>query len=332
MKKRRKNWKENNQKIKRYIEAHGYLTHKEIAKATGLGRNTVSRHMQVICQKEEFDKDEKTGRKYFSDWKKNWLETSSLPPIPPNPYIFFTSRLTPEDRKKDSKKIMEGKTEGRKIGAIYICTQQDFERDMLGSVALSFRKEFLYANPYWLRDLFRYALREELIDEKYFSGEREETIEDIPNEELDLLWSRLFGETETFMLVLNINPQELLKWIKGKGKRDLSIALSKDICEDLYREASKLRKQRKEWDKKGLRFGLPSLGKETKLQKQLAKTAIDHNIKKLCLKCQKTYSPNLLECPYCGSKHFTPTSKEIETKREEWEKKLKPLESEGKQK
>lgn len=253
-----KTWKENYDKIKRLLIVQGADSYKEIVEKTGLHRNTVRRYMKGINgieYREKFYRD-RFGRMYI---EPDWIEVASklLPEMQimaENRRVLFVSRLTPEDLKKDQKLIMEGKTKGREIGAVFLFTQPAMKNHISWGLVNLHEREFLHENPYWLRDIFRYALREKIIDEKYFAVEK--NIEDIKNEELDQLWSRLFGETRIFMIAFSINPQELLKWIKGKGRNDLRRALPKEVCTQLYREASELWKQREKWDKRLRSAGL----------------------------------------------------------------------------
>jgi predicted transcriptional regulator len=159
----------------------------------------------------------------------------------------YTYRMHPEDLGKKPNSIMKGETKGRKIGAVYVLTEQGMGEPISCGIVNLHEGEFLHENPYWLRDIFRYALREKLINEDYFSGKKK--FDDIEAKELDKLWSRLFGETRIFMTLFLINPQELLEWIKGEGKNDLKRALPKEVRTQLYREASELWKQREEMEK-----------------------------------------------------------------------------------
>lgn len=258
-------WKKNYDKIKRLLIAEGASSYKEIAEKTRLHRNTVRHYMKSIKGIEYREKlyRDRFGRMYI---EPDWIEVASklLPEIQimtENRRVLFVSRLTPEDLNKDQRLIMEGKTKGREIGAVFLFTQPAMKNPISWGLVNLHEGEFLHENPYWLRDIFRYALREKMIDQKYFSGEK--NIEDIKNEELDSLWSRLFGETRIFMTAFSINPQELLEWIKGKGKNDLRRALPKEVCRELYRKASELWKQRKEWGKR-----LRSLGLEKHYQNE----------------------------------------------------------------
>lgn len=100
--------------------------------------------------------------------------------------------------------------------------------------------------PFLLKHIFRHALRQKLIPEAYFNGEKDITT--IPNDELERLWHDLFGDSKKALITFLINPEKLLEWIKGEGRNDLKRALPKEICRELYDEASELWKEREEWD------------------------------------------------------------------------------------
>ena len=112
----------------------------------------------------------------------------------------------------------------------------------------SLQQLFFDIDPFLLRQIFEHALKEKQISESYFNGEKDLT--EISDEELEKLWHYLFGHSKKAMLTFSINPQKLLEWIKNKGKNDLRRALPKEVCREIYREASKLWKQREEWNKR----------------------------------------------------------------------------------
>lgn len=259
--KQEKQRKENREKIRRFLTVRGANSYKEIAEKTGLHRNTVGRYMKGIKKERKFRRD-RHGTMYIEpDWIEATPKLLRQIFMAENITATYVYRLHPEDLDKDPKSIMEGETKGRKMGAVFLFTQPAMKDPVLWGIINLHEGEFLHENPYWLRDIFRYALREKMVDERYFSGEK--NIEDIENEELDLLWSRLFQETRIFTTAFSINPQELLEWIKGKGKNDLRRALPKEVCRELHQKASQLWKQREEWDRR-----LRSLSLEKHLEKE----------------------------------------------------------------
>jgi hypothetical protein len=102
--------------------------------------------------------------------------------------------------------------------------------------------------PFFLRYIFRYALRENF---DFLKTHREDKgIQGISNEELEGLWHSLFGDSKEVVITFQINPQKLLEWVEGEGRDDFKRALPSEVWSHMHREASQLWKQREEWDKK----------------------------------------------------------------------------------
>lgn len=237
--------RENRQKILSFFQLRGDLTISEAASELHFTRRTVSKHFQRLRQEGFLQKE--GGRYKYS------------------PRIYFEA--TPFD-KKVIEAISQSGTQrtfldvARNVGRAYVAAKTPSENKTLWGIVDPLVTQFFYDNPFWLREIFRYALREKLIDETYFSGEKGLT--ELSGFELNKLWSSLFKNTEVYAIVFAVNPQKLLEWLKTEGgKRHLERALPQKTRIELYRENSKLRKEREEWDKR-----LRSLGLEKHIENE----------------------------------------------------------------
>jgi len=137
--------------------------------------------------------------------------------------------------------------EGEEIGKV-ICESDQTDPQRIRSIFSPLETLFFDIDPFFLRHIFRYAIREESDLLKTCNMDTDITA--ISDEELENLWHDLFGDSKQVLIAFLINPQKLLEWVKGEGRDDLMRALPKEVWTQLCREASELRKQREEWDKK----------------------------------------------------------------------------------
>jgi len=224
--------KKNRQKILSLLQLRGNLTISEAASELHFTRRTVRKYFQRLQQEGFIDKE---GRRYKYSLK-----------------IYFEA--DPFDKKVIEAISQSGSQRtflevARNVGRAYVATKTLSENKTLWGIIDPLLTQFFYDNPFWLREIFRYALREKLIDEKYFSGEKRLT--ELSGVELKKTWSSLFKKTEVYAVVFAVNPQKLLEWLKTEGgKKHLERALPQKTRIELYHENLKLRKDREEWDKR----------------------------------------------------------------------------------
>jgi len=132
---------------------------------------------------------------------------------------------------------------GEEIGR-FICNSDKINPQRIMSIFDPLSTLFFDINPFFLRYIFRYALREKLEFLKLTENRN------ISIEELENLWRDLFGKSKEITITFLINPQKLLEWIEGEGRDDFKRVLPKEVWSRMCREASQLWKQREEWDKK----------------------------------------------------------------------------------
>jgi len=212
-------WNKNRERIKDLFERGGSFNITEAASQLKLTRTTVRNHFRTL-QEEAFIRKE-AGRYVYE------------------PRVNFV--LSPFDRKV-VQAISEGgfgRVSRGDLGGIYLVTNPSLRSDYSWGIVSPLETEFFYRDPFWLREIFRYALREKMIEKKYFSAEKE--IDKLSGGELNRLWRKLFGDTKLYAVVFSINPKKLLEWLKtDKGKMDLKKALPVKVRTRLYDEALKL--------------------------------------------------------------------------------------------
>lgn len=241
--------KVNRERIKKLFEDRGKLTILRASSELGLNRGTVRKHFKELW-KEGFVYRE--GNYYIvSRDYRHFFELSG-----------FDKKVVKAIRSERLSHVRRS-DEARDLGAIYLATKPVLRSDYAWGIVSPHEIEFLYNNPCWLREIFRYALRERLVDKEYFSEKKR--IEDISNKELDKLWHELFGATEVFAVLFALNPKRLLEWLKTEeGREDLKRALSDRVRRELYDEALKLWRHREVW---GKRIRGMALSKSEKLKK-----------------------------------------------------------------
>jgi len=224
-------WEKCDRKILEYAREVGCDSFREIARRTEIDKNTVSKHLNRFPESEFYK-----GRHREKLLKQRYVSEDSG-----FPFEF--------DALRKGKNFPQVYRQGaREVGKVfYFATPNTgviVRETRFFDIAERYQTEFLSRNPYWLYDFFKKALKERLIDERYFSGER--SIEEISDEELNQLWKSLFGDVELFILSFTLNLKKLLERLKtSEGKEDLKRVLSTKTQKEIYQEALKHWKQQK---------------------------------------------------------------------------------------
>lgn len=173
-----------------------------------------------------------------------------------NPGLVF--ELTPLDE-ETVKAVSEGppylfshRTDARSVGGSRIIVKSPRKEEEQPEIRLMgnpLEDEFFFHNPFWISYFFSHALRQKKIDHRYFSGEK--NIEEIEGHELNDMWEWLFGKTSVYALLLSVDPNKLLEWLKTpEGREDLKRALPEKTRKEIYAEASKIWREREAWDQR----------------------------------------------------------------------------------
>jgi len=224
-------WEKCDKEITETARTIGYESFRELARKIGVDKNTVSKHLNKF-PKSEFYKN-RHGRNFL---KQKYVRGSGN-----FPFEF--------DALRKGKNFPHAYRQGaREVGKVfYFATPNTgvvVRETRFFDLVECYETEFLDRNSFWLYDFFKKALRERLVDERYFSGEK--SIEEISDEELNQLWQSLFGDVELFMLSFSLNLKKLLERLKtSEGKEDLKRVLSNETRKELYQEALKHWKQQK---------------------------------------------------------------------------------------
>ena len=224
-------WEKYDREIIGIARSEGYRSIRELARKAGVDKNTAKKHLDKF-PKSEFYKD-KYGRNYLK--QKYVSEDGGFP------FEF--------DALRKGKNFPHIYRQGaREVGKVfYFATPNTgvvVRETRFFDIGERYETEFLNSNPYWLYDFFKKALKERLVDERYFSGEK--NIEEISDQELNQLWQNLFGDVELFMLSFTLNLKKLLERLKtSEGKEDLKRVFSNQTQKELYQEALRHWKKQK---------------------------------------------------------------------------------------
>jgi len=98
--------------------------------------------------------------------------------------------------------------------------------------------EFLFSDPYWLKEIFTHGLREGMISEDRFKSLHKFTDNELYNV-LRLLWNDLFGNCECFVTIFWFNPQKLLKFLQTEeGRNFLKEIFREDVQNNILKSLS----------------------------------------------------------------------------------------------
>jgi len=132
----------------------------------------------------------------------------------------------------------------RGVGGVFVLASTgSFQSGIINRASLS---DFLYSDPYWLKEVFAYGLRQRMIDEKFFRS-----FDTLSTNELDRyvlkLWEQLFGDCICFATVFWFNPQKLLRRIilspEDENRENLKKLLNEDFRNSILKEAYKIPKE-----------------------------------------------------------------------------------------
>ena len=125
------------------------------------------------------------------------------------------------------------------VGGIFVFADMGSHKS--GIINRASQDDFLFTDPYWLREIFAYGLREGMIDERFFRS-----FDKLPINKLDAyvcrLWKRLFGNSRCFATVFCFNPQKLLKDIvllpEDEERKGLKRLFDEDFRNSILKDAS----------------------------------------------------------------------------------------------
>jgi len=101
--------------------------------------------------------------------------------------------------------------------------------------------DFLFSDPYWLREIFARGLREGMVDEQDFRS-----LHRLPFNEkfayLGRLWNNVFGNCECFATVFWFNPQKLLTLLQTKeeGHKLLKSSFRPDVQRSILKDVKRV--------------------------------------------------------------------------------------------
>jgi len=220
-----------------FLRRKGPSNISQVAEGTGIERNIVRRHLNKLGNlglvvREEYGVFRLALEVHFelAPFEKEVIESISKIDTSMKK-LSFTRRLSPFD-----------------VGCVFLHAEPEV-KNQLWSIIDPLVEEFQYFDPYWLRYIFRYALREKLVEENLFSGKRR--LESLQDMELNKLWRNIFGNSEVYTVIFHINPKKLLEWLKTpEGREDLQRALPEKIRKELYDEALRLWQEREAWNQR----------------------------------------------------------------------------------
>jgi hypothetical protein len=220
--------KENRKKIVTFFEQRGHGSRLEVSRELRMNRGTARRHINKLLE-EGVLYEECGDLKYFPMMvSETYLDKKVIEAVSANDVQRGFLNSAPE------------------TGRVYVgASPSSKEASKVWSVTNPLIAAFLYDDPFWLKEIFSYALREKLIDEDYFSGKK--SFANLSGHELRSIWDSIFGKIDVCAVTFALAPKSLLEFLETQdGKRALDNALSEKARSKLLKEAMKLWKVRKE--------------------------------------------------------------------------------------